>query len=95
MAHIPVERRLGLTPAFKRVAYHYLTRGRGTYKVQHPHYDRIVVKDLYEFSENPILAGEYAGGMTVAFYRESLRVKWVEFRCQVVGGGGEAIVKEV
>ena len=96
MSH--AERLIGLTPVIKRVAYHYLRLGEGTYTPDggnHPHYDRIVVRELYEFKENPQVEGEHAGGMVVEFYKDVRRVRWVEFRCQVTGGGGDAIVRRV
>lgn len=89
------ERRLGLTPAFKRIAFYYLKLGYGRYVPDHPHYDEVIVKELYEFGENPRVEGEHAGGVIVEFYREKQRVKWVEFRCQVTGGGGQDVIKRV
>lgn len=88
------ERRLGLTPALKRIAHYYLCLGRGEYQPKnHPHYDRVVVRELYEFMENPTLAGSYAGGTVVEFFAGTQRVKFVEFRCEVVGGGGESVAQ--
>jgi len=87
---------LGLTPILKRVAHYYLKLGFGTYHpANHPHYDTVVVRELYEFGENPRVPGEFAGGTVVEFYRKNAKVKWVEFRCQVVGGGGEAVIKRI
>lgn len=88
------ERRIGLTPAFKRIAYYYLKLGFGKYTPRnHPHYDLVVVRELYEFWE-PI-PNEHAGGIIVEFYHGKQRVKWVEFRCQAVGGGGQDVIKRV
>jgi hypothetical protein len=90
------ERLLGLTPAFKRIAHYYVCLGFGEYHPkQHPHYDRVIVRELYEFGENPRVEGEHAGGTIVEFYQGTQRVKWVEFRCQVTGGGGEDVIKRV
>lgn len=90
------EARLGLNPAFLRIAFYYVRLGEGEYTPKnHPHYDRVVVRELYEFGENPTTVGEYAGGMVVEFFHESRRVKFVEFRCQVVGGGGDPIIHAV
>lgn len=87
---------LGLTPAFKRIAHYYLCLGMGDYHpAQHPHYDHVIVRPLYNFMENPAVAGEYAGGTVVEFFRKQQRIKWVEFRCQVVGGGGEAVIRRI
>ena len=78
----------------KRIAFYYLCLGYGTYRPKnHPHYDRVVVRELYEFMENPMIPGEYAGGAVVAFLQGVRVVKYVEFRCQVVGGGGESIAQ--
>lgn len=91
-----IERRLGLTPAFLRNAYYYLCLGYGEYRPEgHAHYNRVVVRQLYEFGENPLVSGERAGGNIVEFYMDSTRVKWIEFRCQVVGGGGESVAQPV
>jgi len=89
-----VERRLGFTPAFLRIAFYYLRLGEGVYHpANHPHYDRIIVREFYEFGENPRFPGEYAGGMIVEFFQRNVRVKFVEFRAQVVGCGGDPIIR--
>lgn len=93
-----IETRLGLTPAFQRIAYYYLRLGEGTYIPaggDHPHYDRVVVRELYEFKENPQVPGERSGGLVVEFFKAERRVRWVEFRCQVVGGGGQPLIRQV
>ena len=93
-----LETRVGLTPALKRIAYYYLRLGEGVYTPdggRHPHYDRVVVRPLYEFTESAQTPGEYAGGSIVEFYWEGSRIRWVEFRNQVIGGGGHEIVKSV
>jgi hypothetical protein len=92
------EKIIGLTPMIKRIAYYYLRLGEGEYVPDggtHPHYNRIVVRELYEFKENPRVSGEHSGGMIVEFFKDKRRVRWVEFRCQVVGGGGEVIIRRV
>ena len=87
---------LGLTPVQKRMAHYYLCSGYGEYTPQdHPQYDKVIVRELYPFGENPRKQGEHAGGAVVEFYREDRKVKWIEFRCQVVGGGGEAVIRRV
>ena len=84
---------LGLTPAFLRIAHYYLCLGHGIYwPKNHPHYDEVVVGSLYEFGENPEVPGEHAGGTSVTFFKDGRRVKFVEFRCQVVGGGGDPVI---
>jgi hypothetical protein len=88
------ERRLGLTPIVKRIAFYYLSLGYGTYHPEnHPHFDTVIVRELYEFMENPSVPGEHAGGTIVEFFSSGQRVKYVEFRCQVVGGGGESVAQ--
>jgi hypothetical protein len=88
------ERRIGLTPAFKRIAYYYVKLGYGKYTPKnHPHYDMVLVRELYDFKEGT--DGKYAGGIVVEFYLNGQKVKWVEFRCQAVGGGGEDAIKRV
>lgn len=90
------EQKLGLTPILKRTAHYYLRLGEGEYQPQHhPHYDRVVVRELYEFMENPEVSGEHAGGTIVEFFHEGRRTKWVEFRCQVTGGGGDSVIKRI
>lgn len=92
------ERIIGLTPMIKRIAYYYLRLGEGIYAPDggnHPHYNRVVVRELYDFRENPKVEGEHAGGMIVEFFKDDRRIRWVDFRCQVIGGGGEAIIKRV
>ena len=95
---VKADARLGLTPAFKRIAYHYLKKGIGEYApdaAPHPHYDKVVVRELYEFRVNPHDDTSYAGGVTVEFLREGRRVRWVEFRCSPVGGGGAPVIRAV
>lgn len=87
---------LGLTPAFQRIAYYYLRLGEGVYTPdngRHPHYDKVVVRELYEFRENPQIPNERSGGMIVEFFKNTQRIRWLEFRCQVVGGGGERVIR--
>ena len=78
---------------FLRVAHYYLNLGYGEYAPKHAHYDRVVVRSLYEFMENPQVDGEYAGGTIVEFFQGDQRVRYAEFRCQVVGGGGQPIAR--
>lgn len=90
------EMRLGLNPAFLRIAYYYLRLGEGAYTPEnHPHYDKVLVRELYEFSENPTVPGEYAGGVVIEFFKDGRRLRFVEFRTQIVGGGGDSIIHSV
>jgi hypothetical protein len=88
---------LGLTPAFQRIAYYYLRLGEGVYTPNdgHPHYNKIIVRELYEFRENSLTPGERSGGLIVEFFKNNRRIRWLEFRCQVVGGGGEPLIKRI
>ena len=86
-----IESRLGLTPALKRIAYYYLCLGFGEYSPnggKHPHYNKVIVRDFYEFKDD-------VGGVIVEFFKEGRRIRWVEFRNQVVGGGGDSVIQSV
>lgn len=89
-----VDHKLGLTPMLKRRAFHYLQKGLGTYSSDHPAYDSVVVRRLYDWNTpGEDVPGQ--GGMVVEFYSAGRRVRWVEFGCRIIGGGGEPIVREV
>ncbi len=89
-----VDHKLGLTPMLKRLAFHYLQRGVGQYASEHPAYDIVHVKALYDWkTPSDDIPGQ--GGMVVEFHKDGKRVRWVEFGCRVIGGGGEPIVREV
>lgn len=45
-----VEHRLGLTPVLKRLAFSYLQRGIGAHAIDHPQYDKVVVRSLYDWN---------------------------------------------
>lgn len=90
-----VEHRLGLTPVFKRLAFSFLQRGLGEYAIEHPQYDKVIVRSLYDW-QSPVDENiPSQGGVVVEFFRAGKRVRWVEFGCRVIGGGGEPIVREV
>lgn len=89
-------RGIGLTPVLMRTAHYYTKLGLGEYPVPgHSRYDKVVVRDLYAFKENPLTPGEYAGGLVVEFFLGERKVRYVEFRCQVVGGGGAPVARPV
>ena len=90
-----VDHRLGLTPMLKRLAFSYLQRGVGTYPSEHPAYDSVVVRSLYDWKtpSDPELPSQ--GGLVVEFHRAGRRIRWCEFGCRVIGGGGEPIVRDV
>jgi hypothetical protein len=90
-----VDHKLGLTPMLKRHAFHYLLKGVGRYVSDHPAYDTIVVQSLYDWQtpSNDELPSQ--GGAVVEFHKDGRRVRWVEFGCRVIGGGGAPILREV
>lgn len=90
-----VDHKLGLTPMLKRRAFHYLLRGAGSYESDHPAYDKVVVKSLYDWQTPADDALPSQGGVVVEFHKDGKRVRWVEFGCRVIGGGGQPIVREV
>ena len=89
------DHKLGLTPMLKRRAFHYLLRREGRYESDHPAYDAVVVRSLYDWQTPSDDNIPSQGGAVVEFHRDGKRVRWVEFGCRVIGGGGEPIVREV
>lgn len=93
------EHMLGLTPYFKRLAYHYLCLGFGEYDpVGYSQYDHVVVKPLYDFQQAPTGSfneGRMQGGIVVEFFKENKRVRWVDFSVTPSGGGGDPILREL
>ena len=98
------ETRLGLTPTFKRLAYFYLTKGVGSYPLEHPVYDRVEVSALYDWKKNPVVGdasnanvdnsehNAHGAGLVVSFYRGFYKVRWVEFGIRCIGGGGDSAI---
>lgn len=89
-----VEHSLGLTPVLKRQAWLYLKKGVGSHAIEHHVYDEVRVRELYDWHSPKGTKLPPQGGMVVEFLRLGQRVRWVEFGCQAVGGGGEPILKE-
>lgn len=89
-----VEHKLGLSPVLKRLAFSYLKLGLGSHAIEHPVFDEVCVEELYDWHapENRDLPPR--GGLVVVFMREGKRVRWVEFSCGFVGGGGASIMRE-
>ena len=79
----------------KRRAFHYLLQGLGRHASDHPAYDEVVVRPLYDWQAPHDEAIPGQGGIAVEFHKDGKRVRWVEFGCRVIGGGGDAIVREV
>jgi hypothetical protein len=86
-----VEARLGLTNITKRLAHHYLCRGFGNYKIDHPMYDAVHVGELYSWKQSEE-TGEYGAGIKVTFSKNGKRIRWVEFGIRFVGGGGDQAI---
>jgi len=89
------DHRIGITPILLRRAAYYLTLGEGTYFPDHPHFDKVVVRKSYNFTQNPYTENEWSLGLEVAFYQNERRVRWVEFGCRTVGAGGDDILRVV
>jgi hypothetical protein len=90
-----VDHKLGLTPMLKRRAFNYLLKGMGEHESDHPAYDKVVVKSLYDWQTPGDENLPSQGGAVVEFHKGGKRVRWVEFGCRVIGGGGDPIVREV
>lgn len=86
------EVRLGLTKPFIRLAYYYLTRGFGSYQIQHAIYDTVEVQSLYELKSNPEDESELGAGIRVTFCQQGQKVRWVEFAIRYSGGGGKPTI---
>lgn len=89
-----IEHLLGLTAPLKRLAFYYLKKGVGEHLCEHGDYDKVVVRELYSWtSPSPDVPAQ--GGIVVEFHTAGKRVRWVEIACRDVGGGGNAIMREV
>lgn len=89
------DHRLGLQPSVKRLAFEAMLKGVGTHPLDHPEYDQAVVKQLYAWRTSPDEdAVPSQGAVTVELFRAGRRVRWIEFGCRAIGGGGEPIVKD-
>lgn len=88
-----VEHKLGITEVLKRLAFYYLKMGEGSHAIEHHVYDEVVVRELYAW-HSPDKRMPPQGGMVVEFRRLGERVRWVEFGCHYIGGGGESILRE-
>lgn len=83
------EHRLGLTPVFKRYAFHYLKKGLGSHAVEPPYdqfYDEVIVRLLYDW-HSPDNGLPPQGGLVVEFWWCGEKVRWAEFGCRYSGGG--------
>lgn len=91
---MPIERLLGLTPTFKRLAWSYVKKGIGSHPSHDPAFDEVRVRELYDWY-SPTNEMPAQGGIVVEFMWLGERKKWVEFGCHFIGGGGEPFMKEV
>ena len=89
------DHRIGITPILLRRAAYYLALGEGTYFPDHPHFDKVIVSKTYNFTKSPHSDHEWSLGLEVAFYRESRKIRWVEFGCRTVGAGGDDIMRVI
>jgi len=87
--------RIGITPVLKRLAFGYMKKGVGEWPIRHPAYDLVVVKQLYDWTTPSDEEVPGQGGLIVEFHKNGQRVRWVEFGCRVIGGGGTPILQEV
>lgn len=90
-----IERLIGLTPVFKRLAFFYLKKGVGSHAIDHHLFDEVVVRELYDWHSPDENKMPPQGGIIVEFHRLGQRVRWVEFGCHYTGGGGEDLIREV
>ena len=88
------EHRLGLTPVLKRLAWYYVKRGAGSHAIEHPVYDEVIVRELYDWNTPNDEKLPPQGGIVVEFMRLGERMRWVEFGCRCIGGGGAPIMRE-
>jgi len=93
---VKTEHRLGITPVLKRLAFFYLKKGVGSHAIESPFYDEVLVRELYSWHSPDGQSNlPPQGGMVVEFFWLGERVRWVEFGCHYIGGGGEPILKEL
>jgi len=86
---------IGITPIVLKRAAYYLSLGIGEYFPEHPHFDRVTVEKIYEFTQNPENTYEWSQGVVVSFYKDKRRLRWVDFGCRVIGAGGDPILTKV
>lgn len=89
------EHLIGLTPVLKRLAYSYLKKGVGSHAIEHPVYDEVIVRELYEWHSPDDRQLPPRGALIVEFLSLGQRIRWVEFGVQFIGGGGEDILRAI
>lgn len=91
------EHRTGLTPLLLQLAAHYVTRGVGSHSCINLGYDRVDVSVSRPWG-NHAMEGDpaaYFMEFLVEFYREGLRLNWVDFKIYMIGGGGNPALRPV
>lgn len=88
------ETRIGLTNILKRFAYHcFLTFSPGRHALKdNPYYDEVEIEEIYPWSPNPENDSEYGAGVSVSFYKNNKKIRFVEFSIRFTGGGGQDII---
>jgi hypothetical protein len=86
---------VGITPIAIRRAAYYAQLGVGEYYPVHPHFDKVVVRNMYDVTQNPSNTYEWTYGVCVDFFLEGRRTRWIEFGCRVTGAGGDDILRKV
>lgn len=86
---------IGLTPLLKRQAFHFLLKGAGEHASIDPVYDKVMVKILYDWQASVDADVPSQGGVTVEFWQGGQRVRWVDFGCRVIGGGGPPTLRPI
>jgi hypothetical protein len=86
--------RAGITPYLLRLAAHYATKGIGEHKPEGDAvYDKIVIRELMpwqpgdHFTESCLI-------LSVDFYANGKKLRFVEFSLRPEGFGGEPIISE-
>lgn len=88
---------LGLTPIYTRLAANYMQKGVGTYPCDKFGYDtvRVICDTDWNNHAHDGAPPAYSMVLRVEFYTRNRRRKWVDFRINLAGGGGEPAVRVV
>ena len=90
------ETRVGLTNIVKRFAYYcFITKGIGRHPLDNPLYDEVEIKEIYQWMSNPENPLEHGGGVSVTFYKNKEKMRFVEFSIRFTGGGGQDVIRLV
>jgi len=85
------EQRIGLTPIHVRLAASMLTKGEGHHPCERLGYTTALVETVEDWrnrarDDQP---AAYFMEMRVNFYSGTRRVRWVDFKLSMTGGGGQ------